>query len=104
MSFPELEDQELNSTGSLSGATLAAITAMIIAMIGSMTALVWHGSDVTEIAASLAFVPTIILQMFTMRRQSDIAETVHKVEKNTNGNMTALIEKINHVPDGTGQG
>jgi len=100
MSIPELEDQVTNDNGSLSSAALAAITAMIIAMIGSMTALVWHGSDATEIAGSLAFVPTIILQMFTMRRQIDIANVVNKVEKNTNGNMTALIEKINHVPDG----
>jgi hypothetical protein len=94
----EMEPTPVDNNGSLSGSTLAAVTAIIITLTTALTFLTYAGSDITQLVSFLGFIPNVILSIVLLRKQSTIEGKVEKVERNTNGNLTALIEKINHVP------
>lgn len=92
------DDMTEPSSGSLSAATLASLTVILCFTIGALTFLAHEGSNMTEIVSFLSFIPNVIMGIILLRRQETAKEVLDKVEKNTNGNMSALIEKIAPVP------
>ena len=82
----------------MSTALIAAVTVTICFVVGVLGLLVWHGASITELVAYFGATLNAIIGFVVLRRQEAAESKLDKVERNTNGNMTALIEKLNHTP------
>lgn len=76
-----------------------SITLVTMTLIGSLSFLTYQHADISQLIGFLGFIPSTIATLFVMYRQDEQKQVLDKVEKNTNGALTTLIQKVGPIND-----